>query len=326
MLNAYSVEDQVFRMALYVRRRNQGLGAVEAANEAREQFLDYDIRAPWVNAVRKTLLPFISYTYRAAPKIAQTVAERPWKIAKYVMIYQAINAMAYALAPSDWDEDEERKSLRAAEQGKVLAVFPRLIRMPWLDQYENPVFLDVRRWIPAGDVFDTGGNDIPPWLAIGGPLMIGMEMYMNKSAFTGDEIYNSITDSFAERMKARAGFIYKGFMPNAPWVPGSYSYDNIARAANGDALQWGSNTPYDLGSALLSSVGIKIQPKDVTVGYQSWAMEYDRIERELDMQASALRRQRRLNRIDDDGFASGLAAINDKRAVLSQEIQGRFPQ
>lgn len=326
MLNAYSVEDQVFRMALYVRRRNQGMGAVEAANEAREQFLDYDIRAPWVNAARKSVLPFISYTYRAVPKIAQTIAERPWKIAKYVAIYQALNAMAYALAPSDWDEDEERKSLREAEQGYTWVGSERLVRMPWLDQYENPVFLDVRRWIPAGDVFDTGGNDIPPWLAIGGPLMIGLEMYMNKSAFTGDEIYNPITDSFAERMKARAAFLYRGFMPNAPWVPGSYSYDNIVRAANGDALQWGSNTPYDLGSALLSSVGIKLQPKDVTVGYQSWAMEYDRIDRELDMQASALRRQRRLNRIDDDGFASGMAAINEKRAVLSQEIQGRFPQ
>jgi N12 class adenine-specific DNA methylase len=77
MIDAYRFEDEIFRMATYIRRRHTGMDAPTAAREAREQFLDYDIRAPWVNAARRTVLPFISYTYRAVPVVAKSVAARP---------------------------------------------------------------------------------------------------------------------------------------------------------------------------------------------------------------------------------------------------------
>ncbi len=60
---------------------------------ARDQFLNYDIRAPWVNAARASMLPFISYTYRVVPLVAKAMAERPWKMAKYITVAYAINAL-----------------------------------------------------------------------------------------------------------------------------------------------------------------------------------------------------------------------------------------
>jgi len=98
-------------------------------------------------------LPFISYTYRAVPVIAKSVATRPWKIAKLATSAYAMNTMGYMLAPGD--EDEERRSMRDDIQGKTWLGTPRNIRMPFRDEHGNPVFMDIRRWIPAGDVFDT---------------------------------------------------------------------------------------------------------------------------------------------------------------------------
>ncbi|KKL99859.1 hypothetical protein LCGC14_1810210, partial [marine sediment metagenome] len=53
----YQWEDEWFRMATYMRRRDLGDDPETAAAIALEQFLNYDINAPWVNAARETGLP-----------------------------------------------------------------------------------------------------------------------------------------------------------------------------------------------------------------------------------------------------------------------------
>lgn len=325
MLKAYQLEDQVFRMALYLRRRNQGATVDEAAIEARDQFLNYDIRAPWINVARTTVLPFIGYTYRAIPKIAQTMAERPWKVAKYIAIAQALNAMAYAVAPSDDDEEDERNSMREDQQGNTWIMTPRMMRMPWLSESGDPVFLDIRRWIPAGDVFDLQG-DIPSWLQIGGPLMIGMELYLNKTAFTGQEIFNPIADTFTERMAARADYLWKSYMPSAFWIPNSWYQDQLIRAVRGDALQWNSREPYDAGAALLNSFGVKLAPQDVETGFVVWQIEFDRINRELDAKERKLEADLDLGRISQRGFDQGLDRINGQRDRLYEREMDIMPE
>ncbi len=331
MLRAYQLEDQLFRMALYLRRRKQGATIDEAAIEARDQFLNYDIRAPWINVARTTVLPFIGYTYRAIPKIAQTMAERPWKIAKYIIITQALNTLAYAVAPSDDDEEDERNSMREDQQGKTwIGVpftdigLPRMMRMPWL-QDEMPVFLDVRRWIPAGDVFDLQG-DIPSWLQVGGPLMIGMELYLNKTAFTGEEIFNPLTDTFSERMAARADYLWKSYMPSAVWIPNSWYQEQLLRAVMGDARQWNSNAPYDPGAALLNSFGVKLKPQDVETGFVSWQIEFDRINRELDAKERSLVRQFERNMIDERALDRAVDRINGQRDRLYERQMDIMPE
>jgi hypothetical protein len=325
MVNAYQMEDQVFRMATYIRRRQQGATVAEAAIEARDQFLNYDIRAPWINAARRSVLPFISYTYRAVPMVAKTIAERPWKVAKYIAIYQAINTLAYLVAPSDYDEEEERKSMRSNEQGKTWLGVERMVRMPYL-QNGNPVFLDIRRWVPAGDVFDTQGGDLPAWLHIGGPIVIGMELYLNRSAFTDQDIVNRMTDSFGERAQKRLDFLWKSFAPNAPWIPNSWYQEQIMRAFQGEAVQWGSNQPYDPMETVLSSFGIKLKPKDVELGYLGWEIEFDRINRELSAQARALTRQRERGLINDETLDRNMQDLIKKRDRLRREMRETFPQ
>ncbi|WP_037255339.1 hypothetical protein [Roseobacter sp. SK209-2-6] len=317
MINAYQFEDQLFRMATYMRRRQQGSTVEEAAVEARDQFINYDIRAPWINAARATVLPFLSYTYRAIPKIAQTVAERPWKMAKYFAVYQGLNMLAYAAAPSEWGEEEERGSLGDWESGQSWFGTDHMIRMPYLSK-GNPVFLNARRWVPGGDVFDMGSGDIPAWLQIGGPIVMAFELYANKQMFTGDEIFNEITDTFPERMWERGKFIYKSAIPSAPWVPGSWYWDKIARARTGEALQWGNNEPYSLPESILSSVGLKLKPKDVEVGYESREFQLSLIERELSGQANFLKRQLKRRLITREVYDKGMVTIQRKRDRIEE--------
>ncbi len=71
-------------------------------------------------------------------------------------------------------------------------MIPKLIRMPWNDSHQSPVFLDVRRWIPVGDIVDFGQNHgavpIPPMLMPGGPLWMMIDIIENNISFTGGRL------------------------------------------------------------------------------------------------------------------------------------------
>jgi hypothetical protein len=277
----YRTEDEVFRMATFIRKLEQGESPHDAAALAREQFLNYDIRAPWVNTARRSVLPFIAYTYRAVPAIIDAMARRPWKFAKYALLAELANAFAYAV--TDADEEWERASLRPEVRGSVwVGGAPRMMRLPVNDKQGNPIFLDIRRWIPAGDVFDVAPNNplpIPAWLHFGGPIMIAAEFMLNKQAFTGGQIVDPLVDTLGDKTQKYGAWAYRSFMPSAPWIYESWYWQKIARAATGgrDALGRDISVP----GALLSATGIKATGHDVELNFEYRRREFDRTERAL---------------------------------------------
>jgi len=290
MTNAYQLEDEIFRMAAYIKFKEEGQAPADAALNARDQFLNYDIRAPGVNALRRSFLPFIAYTYRAGPVLAQSVAQRPWKLAKYFTLTYMLNAIAYAV--TDGDEDEERRSLRDNEQGLTWVGAPRMMRMPWDDDNNNPVFMDIRRWIPAGDIFDVSQSQstipvLAPLLP-GGPLGLPFEMLLNKQGFTGQEIVNHKVDDTSTKFKKSAAFLWKSWMPSNPLVPFSWYQEKIYNAAIGATDRQGRR--YSMTQALLSSVGLKIKPQDVSYNMTLKAEEFARVERAISTEINYLQR------------------------------------
>lgn len=324
MVDAYQLEDEIFRMALYHRRRKQGMDSVAAANEAREQFIDYDIKAPWVNAARRSVLPFIAYTYRAIPLVARAIATRPWKLAKYFALAQAFNALSYAIYPGD--EDEERRAMPEELQGFTWIGAPRMLRLPWGDGHGNPMFLDIRRWIPAGDIYDLsqGHSAIPllAWLQPGGPLAIGAELFLNRQAFTGDEIVNELTDDWWDRTQKLTDYAWTSFMPSAAFVPGSWYWQKIGRALTG-ARDFGGE-PYDWADAALQSVGIKVRPLDIQEEFRIKALEFNKVERELRFQMGALARQRARKLITQVEYLKARHRILDKVRTLNDKRREVF--
>ena len=332
MLRLYQAEDEAFRMAMYIRRRNLGSNAEDAAAEARTQFLNYDIRAPWVNAARRSVLPFISYTYRAVPVIAKSIAERPWKLAKYTLVTSLASTLAYMIA--DGDEDEERRSMRKEERGMTWLSIPgtkmgihRMQRMPYRDEHGNPVFLDIRRYIPAGDVFDMGQNHgafpIPAPLQFGGPLMLAMEALFNKSAFTGQEITNDLTDTAADKAGKIAGHVWKSWMPSAVWVPHSWYWDKVGKAAKGATDSQGR--AYSVPGAVLSSFGIKLKPQDVEQNLDRRAYDFKKERNKITQLEKTLGRQLERNIVTEEVYEKEMKSLERKRDLVDKREAEIFP-
>ena len=87
----YSLEDSVFRMAVYMDRLDKGASRVDASLDARKLFVDYDISAPLIKGLKNSVLPFVSYTYRIIPILGEAAVKNPVKFAKWSAIAWAAN-------------------------------------------------------------------------------------------------------------------------------------------------------------------------------------------------------------------------------------------
>lgn len=324
LIDLYEAEDQVFRLAAWLKAKEDGAGDLVAGKVARRSFLDYNINAPWVQAVRNTALPFISFTYRAVPMLLETAARRPHKLIKLGLIAGALNALGYML--SGGDEDDERKLLPEEKAGSIFGMVPKLIRMPWNDANGQPVFLDVRRFVPVGDIFDTGQTHsafpMLPALVPGGPLAVLAEIFpFNKVNFTGKPITLE-TDTGIEKAEKVADHLYKAFAPNIAVLPGTYAWTGIANAAKGRTDSFGQeqSTPMAVSSAF----GVKLgsYPKDVLI--QNTRLEKDAKIREIDRNIGQINREYQKKGIDGEEQQKLIDAQIVKKLGIIDEFQKKM--
>jgi len=328
MIDLYQAEDDVFRLAAWLAAKEQGMDDLRAGREARRSFLDYDINAPWIDAMRRSGWPFISFTYRAVPMLLEIAGKKPHKLLKLATLAGALNMLGVAMSGDDEDEDERRRRMLPEERaGRVWGLVPKLIRMPWDDKNGSPVYLDIRRFIPVGDVVDTGATQaalpVPPGLMPGGPLVILAEVLMNKSSFTGKPIVLK-TDEPAERVGNVFNHIYKGFAPNLPGLPGTYATDAIVNAGTGKTDVFGREQ--SVAQAVASSVGVKLGSYPEDVLRRNTMARARGEEREIETVIRGLQRQRQMNAISQDEFDRKIEMQRNKLRKLGEETREKLAQ
>ena len=321
MIDFYQAEDTVFRLAAFIKAKEEGQTDAQAGKFARKSFLDYQINAPWIQMMRQTAFPFVAFTYRALPMLIETAARKPWKFMKLGLVLGIANAMGYAF--SGGDEDKERKLLPEEKAGRVLGfISPKLIRMPWNDKYDQPVFMDIRRFVPVGDVFDLGQTHaampIMPMAIPGGPLAVLAEILFNKSQFTGREITQE-TDTAFETAKNVANHLYKAMTPNFPVLPGSYSFTSILNAGKGKTDAFGREQ--GAGQALLSSIGIKVGSYAPDVLRQQLMGNYRAKDAELNANIRRLIREYQRKGLTEAEFKAKIADQTAKRRKLMEGVR-----
>lgn len=339
LIDLYEAEDQVFRLAAWLKAKEEGASDLQAGKAARKSFLDYSINAPWVQMMRGTAFPFIAFTYRSVPMLLDVAAKKPWKLMKLGMVFGAINALGYML--SGGDEDDERKLLPEEKAGRIWGITPKLVRMPWNDDNGAPVFLDVRRWIPVGDIFDTGATHaalpILPMMQPGGPLMLLAEFSLDKTGFTGKGITLE-TDTPVEKATKTADWLYKAFAPNIvlPNPVGyvgeamgaqkgflqTYAWTGVQNAGSGKTDSFGREQ--SLTQAIVSSVGIKVgsYPKDVL--QLNAQREAQAKMMEIDRNITALKREYQKRGIEADEYQEKAADQMAKKRKIVEKLQGRM--
>lgn len=231
MQKAYEFEDQFFKLMLYIDRRKAGMDPQAAITDAERYVFNYAVMPEGVERIKRVYSPFFSYTYKAIPMVLHTAMTRPDRMLAPIALLGGANWLAYMILGAD--EEEERKGMPEYMKGRTSIGTQKAVRMPFnID--DRPAFLDMSRRVPLGDLFDmnnqTGGMALPaPFMPSHPVLSIMQAVIYNKDTFTGRELVKK-SDTSWEAAQARAGYIYKQFLPNAPFIPGSYNFNKLADA------------------------------------------------------------------------------------------------
>lgn len=320
----YGIEDDIFRYAIFKDRISKGMMPEKAALEAKRWLIDYDISAPVINFMRNYSHPFIAYPYRALPLVVDTMFKKPWKVAKYYTIYEAINQIAQQRYTEE-EEKRERAVLPEQMKGKAWIGTDKTIKLPWKDQYGQSLYFDISRKLPGADIFDTAekqkvfGLPIPAPLVPSGPIMNVAGLLLNKHPYFGYDIYRK-SDTPEEIAGQQAKYLYQAFAPNNPLTPLSYSQTKIIEAIKGkpDRIE----RFYSPLSAILSTIGIKTTPVDVDkmLQFEVGKLRSEIKDIEKNMYSKSLDYQKgRLSDEEIDSFA-------EKQALKIERIQEKITE
>ena len=244
MEELYQLEDQVFRLAIYMDRLDKGFSKSAAAADAKKWIIDYDISAPLISGrfgLKRTVAPFISYTYRVLPLLAEGSLKRPTALAKWGAIGYATQGIG------QWFMDDEEQSKlnlqtqRDNEKRRMwgLPFMPSVMwKLPIKSANGEAMYIDMTRWTPGGDIFDIRHTDglsvpfLPSPLQPGGPLVDFAWMY-----FTGTDPFT--TDKIKDWDNNRGVATFKHFfshqLPNMPgvgafgYLPKSYATEKVLK-------------------------------------------------------------------------------------------------
>jgi hypothetical protein len=363
---AYEGEDMFFRYLIYRDARQRGMDPEDARDYSQEYIFTYDDLPKGARALRDYGMPFFSYTYKVVPVLARTALVYPWRYAAPATIAYTANALMYAIAANmggnddDWwtttlykymtdedfrkkakaIEDEERKLLPEWMKGQsAILSTPKAIRMGMDEATNLPMFLDISRIFPGGDLLDannnSGGVALLQPLTPSNPVLTSLvAMLANKDMFLGKDVVKK-TDTDEEKAQKRAAWLWKQTTPAI--AVGNYHFD---RAMNTIANMTQKPITIDAGPmgvvsytgvgkdglpvqpkhAMLQTMGIKIRPYDLELSRNIGESQKKQALREIDLEITRINRQEGKNVISAEAAEIEREKLLKKKGFIAQGL------
>tara|TARA_R100001440_G_scaffold31770_2_gene50403 strand:- start:64 stop:1677 length:1614 start_codon:yes stop_codon:yes gene_type:complete len=237
-----------------------------ATQQGTKWFIDYDIQAPAINLLRSTALPFLAYTYRVIPLLAEASLTQPAKFAKWAALGYGLQSIGSSLAKGD--TEKERNLMSKDDQQRVFSLpfLPhRMVKVP-VNMGGNPTYIDITRWTPGGDVFEMRQGE-GQWPFLPTPLQpsfggIGAIAYgmVGYDPYTAQPVAGLGVPGWFDATTKLKNIAYN-FIPNVAVIPGTYAAKKVTRAIREGGTRFQDDlTPIQ---AFLDTIGIKLKPADL---------------------------------------------------------------
>ena len=233
----YNAEDQVFKLASFIKQTSQGATAREAAKHVNTWFPNYRDVSRFIKGARVSPVgaPFITFTAEATRIFSNAARQHPIKFVKWMILPQAFSAMSSAHLGLD---EQSLKKLHGSLPKYLNQPFT--VIWPFLDKNDNVQIVDGTYIHPLGAMFANqrhGAFDMPiigDFLFNNPIINTGMEIAENTDFFTGKPIKRYGDISF----EAYGKKILKDFLPPLTPFIGTGA-KQIGRAIKGKPGRWG---------------------------------------------------------------------------------------
>ena len=322
----YRYEDAVFRLSVFQDRMAKGWSISDSALDARKSFIDYNIDAPAINWMRNTITPFLAYTYRIIPILAETAIVRPWKYAKYAALGYGLNKLGDLVGGGA--EEAERAVMPERKQGRFLG-FPflpyRNIKIPYPpDKEGNPYYMDFTRFVPGGDVLDLHGTipglpaPLQPSGGLGGEVifpLVGWDLFRQ-------EKIKGQTGIAGEDIPIRLKAILEKLTPNIPFLPGSYSSRKLEKTRKGMESPFRAEQSEFV--ALMQTLGFKVEKADLEKLTTGKVFELKRKLKGFEEQMDLYRKQYREGVINEETVTKKINKVAEKMRKIAERYGVAF--
>jgi len=159
----YGKIDELAKLSIYRQLRTNGslnrlgigdgkpVGSIEAARIANKWGMDYSLASRSVKHLRRQFMPFVTYQYKVAPLILESLAARPWVMVKW-MAFLGIGGMSLAqmMVKSWMDIDDEEWERLLRELPDFIRHNKTFIPLPWRSAQGKMMWFDGSYFMPWG--------------------------------------------------------------------------------------------------------------------------------------------------------------------------------
>jgi hypothetical protein len=324
----YQANEHLFKMAVFIKARSQGLGVDEAAQKAEHYIFNYSDIPPWVKHTKRWVSPFMTFAYKAIPLAAEMAIRKPWKIGTIAAgMYGLEEYSKRKLGMTEEEAETERALLPPWQQRRIppgIGPYTHIL-IPFQDKWGNNLYWDLSYILPYGTMGEEWGQTLIPFADImpSSPLFQTVAAIMtNRDPFTGRDIYNPVLDSTAEIAKKYLDYVWKEAAPSL--APGGYSANKLLTGFKNtflgkDVRDW-ADRPIEFQTALLSTMlGIKLSPANTKKLLEFERTERKRIDKEVGIELKRLERELQRNKITRDEYEREAKELFKIKKQLLQE-------
>ena len=142
------MSEAIFKTAKMIDEMAKGASEVDAGIEAHYWLMDYSLVPPWVRYARNAPfgMPFITWTYKVIPLLAEVALTKPWRFLPYIAAIQGLSMAVQAIYDVDDDDvDALKMSMREWLREKGHAYI-----LPYKDDRGRWQVLDLGYIVPWG--------------------------------------------------------------------------------------------------------------------------------------------------------------------------------
>uniref|UniRef100_A0A6M3L5H8 Large polyvalent protein associated domain-containing protein n=1 Tax=viral metagenome TaxID=1070528 RepID=A0A6M3L5H8_9ZZZZ len=234
----YQAEEQLAKMVkfadIYEKTGNASLAALES-----QKWLFNYTEIPNVIKVAKHVTPFITFTYKALPRIAESIVNNPLRVYKYYAFARGFNEASRKMlnmTPSEFARSE--KALPPWLMRNIGGM-PTNILMPWKDKYGRTQWLNLEYMLPVGMAPEIMQRGLLRG-AMSNPIYSLVSDLEKNKDFTGKDIVPTESTK-EEAAKIMLNYAYRQLAPSlAPGIidnatgesilKGGYSFEKIMDA------------------------------------------------------------------------------------------------